>query len=83
MTVVGGDAGVVEDARDRLIELITRFDPADPASELSRLNERAGEPVTCSWRRCCSSRCWTTRWPGGCRIDTARSSATVSRRHAL
>ena len=83
VTVVGGDAGVVEDARDRLTELLSRFDPANPASELSRLNAAAGEPVPCSWETLLLTSLLDDAIAGHVTIDTAQSTATVVRGRPL
>lgn len=83
VTVVAGDAGVVEDARDRLIELMTRFDATDPRSELSRLNSGAGRPVTCSWETLLLASLLDEALDGQLTIDTARSTAAVTTGRAL
>jgi thiamine biosynthesis lipoprotein ApbE len=77
VTVVAGDAGVVEDARDRLIELMTRFDTSDPGSELSRLNSGAGRPVIASWETLLLASLLDEAVDGQLTIDTTRSTATV------
>jgi hypothetical protein len=77
VTVVAGDAGVVEDARDRMIDLLARFDPADPTSELGRLNAGAGTAVTCSWETLLLASLLDEAVDGDVTIDTARSTATV------
>jgi thiamine biosynthesis lipoprotein len=46
--VVGGDAGMAEDARARLIELTGRWSPTGPDSEIKRINESRGRPVPAS-----------------------------------
>ncbi|HEX3907621.1 MAG TPA: FAD:protein FMN transferase [Mycobacteriales bacterium] len=83
VTVVGGDAGVVEDARDRLIELLSRFDPSDPASELSRLNAGSGSPVSCSWETLLLASLLDDASAGHVVIDTAQSTATVAQGRQL
>jgi thiamine biosynthesis lipoprotein ApbE len=77
VTVVAGDAGVVEDARDRMIDLLARFDPADPSSELGRLNVEAGHAVGCSWETLLLASLLDEAVGGDVVIDTARSTATV------
>jgi hypothetical protein len=83
VTVVGGDAGVVEDARDRLIELLSRFDPADPTSELSRLNAEAGNAVSCSWETLLLVSLLDDAVAGHVVIDAAQSTAAVARDRQL
>jgi hypothetical protein len=83
VTVAAGDAGLVEDARDRLIDLIARFDPDDPTSEISTLNSAAGTPVTCSWETLLLASLLDAAIGGEVIIDTARSTATVTPGHRL
>jgi len=83
VTVVEGDAGVVEDARDRMIDLLARFDAADPDSELGQLNGNAGDPVPCSWETLLLASLLDEAVDGDIVIDTARSSATVLRGRRL
>jgi hypothetical protein len=83
VTVVEGDAGVVEDARDRMIDLLARFDTADPDSELGRLNSNAGDSVPCSWETLLLVSLLDGADDGDIVIDTARSSATVLRGRQL
>jgi thiamine biosynthesis lipoprotein ApbE len=83
VTVVEGDAGVVEDARDRMIDLLARFDAADPGSELGQLNDNAGDPVPCSWETLLLASLLDEALDGDIVIDTARSSATVLRGRQL
>jgi thiamine biosynthesis lipoprotein ApbE len=83
VTVVEGDAGVVEDARDRMIDLLARFDAADPGSELGQLNDNAGDPVPCSWETLLLASLLDEALDGDIVIDTARSSATVRRGRQL
>jgi thiamine biosynthesis lipoprotein ApbE len=83
VTVVEGDAGVVEDARDRMIDLLARFDATDPDSELGQLNAKAGEPVPCSWETLLLVSLLDEAVDGDIVIDTARSSATVLRGRLL
>jgi hypothetical protein len=78
VTVVAGDAGVVEDARDRMIDLLARFDPGAPDSELARLNSAAGDPVHCSWETLLLASLLDEAVDGDVSIDTARSTATVA-----
>jgi thiamine biosynthesis lipoprotein ApbE len=77
VTVVASDAGVVEDARDRMIDLLARFDAADPTSELGRLNAAAGSAVSCSWETLLLASLLDEAVDGDVVIDTARSTATV------
>jgi thiamine biosynthesis lipoprotein ApbE len=77
VTVVAGDAGVVEDARDRMIDLLARFDAADPTSEVGRLNAGAGIAVSCSWETLLLASLLDEAVDGDVTIDTARSTATV------
>jgi thiamine biosynthesis lipoprotein ApbE len=83
VTVVAADAGVVEDARDRMIDLLATFDAADPDSELGRLNARAGESVRCSWESLLLASLLEAAAAGQVTIDPAASSATVSPGRAL
>ena len=46
--VVGGDAGMAEDARARLLELAGRWDGAAVGSEIGRINTGSGAPVPAS-----------------------------------
>ena len=46
--VVGGDAGMAEDARARLLELAGRWDDAAVDSEIGRINTGSGAPVPAS-----------------------------------
>ena len=46
--VVGGDAGIAEDARARLLELAGRWDSAAADSEIGRINTGSGAPVPAS-----------------------------------
>lgn len=46
--VVGGDAGIAEDARARLVELAGRWWPTGSDSELKRINDDGGRPVSAS-----------------------------------
>jgi hypothetical protein len=78
VTVLGGDAGVVEDARDRLIELLARFDAADPDSELARVNASAGAPVPYSWETLLLISLLDEAVDGHVDLDTAGSTATVA-----
>jgi thiamine biosynthesis lipoprotein len=48
VVVVGGRTGLVEQARARIDQLEQRWSRFLPASEVSRLNDRAGEAVTVS-----------------------------------
>jgi thiamine biosynthesis lipoprotein ApbE len=83
VTVVAADAGVVEDARDRMIDLLATFDAADPDSELGRLNALAGEPVRCSWETLLLASLLEAAADGQVTIDPAASSATVRPGRAL
>jgi thiamine biosynthesis lipoprotein ApbE len=78
VTVVEGDAGVVEDARDRMIDLLARFDPSAPDSELAQLNSHAGDPVSCSWETLLLASLLDGAVDGDVTIDAARSTATVT-----
>jgi hypothetical protein len=78
VTVVAGDAGVVEDARDRMIDLLARFDAADPTSELGRLNAAAGTAVSCSWETLLLASLLDEAVEGDVVIDTDGSTATVT-----
>ena len=46
--VVGGPAGLAEQAKERIDELECRWSRFRPDSEISRLNERAGRPIAVS-----------------------------------
>ena len=46
--VVGGDAGMAEDARARLIELAGRWSATGADSEIKRINDSGGTPVSAS-----------------------------------
>jgi thiamine biosynthesis lipoprotein ApbE len=83
VTVVAGDAGVVEDARDRMIDLLARFEAADPTSEVGRLNAGAGTAVGCSWETLLLASLLDEAVDGDVTIDTARSTATVLTGRAL
>jgi thiamine biosynthesis lipoprotein ApbE len=77
ITVLGGDAATVEDATARLVELLDRFDPTVPGSDLARVNSAAGEAVACSLETALLVSILDDVSPDGAVIDLNRPAVRV------
>ena len=83
VTVLGGDAALVEDAMSRLTDLLDRFDPDKFGSDLERANRAAGEPVSCSLETALLVSILEDVSPCGSAVDLDRASVTVPRDRRL